>query len=50
MGGRHLFLRGEFVFNDFKYPVETWQGKHQHHHAADARRLNKFLIAFSQIT
>ena len=49
VGGRHLFLRGEFVFDDFKHPVKARQGKHQHHHAADPRRFNKLLIAMGKI-
>ncbi len=49
MGGRHLFLRRKFVFDDFKDAVEARQGKHQHHHAADPRRFDKLLIAMGKI-
>ena len=41
---RHLFLRGEFVFNHFKHPIEGWQGEHQHHHALHPRRDNELLL------
>ncbi len=49
VGGRHLFLRRKFVFNDFKHPVKARQGKHQHHHTADPRRFNKLLITVDQV-
>ncbi|MFI3411377.1 hypothetical protein, partial [Citrobacter braakii] len=29
--------------------VEAWQGKYQHHHAADPRRFDKLLIAMGKI-
>ena len=47
--GGHLFLRGKLVFNDFKHPVEARQGKHQHHHAANARRFNKLFIGVGDV-
>ena len=49
VGGRHLFLRRELIFNDFKNPVEPRQRKDQHHHATYARRFNELLIAAAQI-
>ena len=49
VGGGHLFLRREAVFDHLKHPVKPRQGKHQHHHPANARRLNKLLIAASDV-
>ena len=49
VGGGHLLLRRKAVFDHLKYPVKSRQSKDQHHHAADARRLNKLLIAAGNI-
>ena len=49
VGGGHLFLRREAVFDHLKHPVKPRQGKHQHHHPANARRFNKLLIAASNV-
>ena len=48
--GGHLFLRREPVFNDLKYAVEPRKRKHQHHHAANARRFDKLFICGGDIT
>ena len=49
VGGRHLFLRRELVFDDFKYPVESRQREHQHHHPANARRFDKLLVGAGDV-
>ena len=49
MGGAHLFLRREDIFDHFEDAIEPWQSKHQHHHAANARRFDKLLITVSDV-
>ena len=49
VGGGHLLLRREAVFDHLEHPVKPRQGKHQHHHPANARRLDKLLIAASDV-